>query len=81
MAKEKKIQLKTPHAEIGVFGGSGFYDLLENAQEYVMDTPFGKPSDSIFIGKVEGRQVAFIPRHARGINFHHIKLIIKRICG
>lgn len=63
---EKKTQIKIPHAEIGVLGGSGFYNLLENAQEYNLDTPFGKPSDSVFVGKIEGRRIAFIPRHARG---------------
>lgn len=52
-------------ADIGVFGGSGFYSLLENIEEIDMDTPYGKPSDKISIGDFEGRKVAFLPRHGR----------------
>jgi 5'-methylthioadenosine phosphorylase len=50
-------------AEIGVFGGSGFYSFLENTEEIVVDTPYGKPSAPVTIGEVGGRSVAFIPRH------------------
>ncbi|HMS54457.1 MAG TPA: S-methyl-5'-thioadenosine phosphorylase [Fimbriimonadaceae bacterium] len=52
-------------AEIGVFGGSGFYSLLENVVEAKVDTPYGPPSDSIFLATVSGRKVAFLPRHGR----------------
>ncbi len=52
-------------AEIGVFGGSGFYSLLENVQEIKVDTPYGPPSDRIMLAEVEGRKVAFLPRHGR----------------
>lgn len=52
-------------AEIGVFGGSGFYSLLENVVEAKIDTPYGPPSDSIFLATVAGRKVAFLPRHGR----------------
>ncbi|MFN8139476.1 MAG: S-methyl-5'-thioadenosine phosphorylase [Fimbriimonadales bacterium] len=52
-------------AEIGVFGGSGFYSLLENVREVKVDTPYGPPSDSIALGDVGGRKVAFLPRHAK----------------
>ena len=52
-------------AEIGVFGGSGFYSLLENAREVKVDTPYGAPSDSITLGNVKGRKVAFLARHGR----------------
>jgi len=48
---------------IGVFGGSGFYSLLDDAREIEVDTPWGLPSAPLTIGSVEGRQVAFIPRH------------------
>jgi 5'-methylthioadenosine phosphorylase len=90
MTVKRKIK-NLPHAEIGVFGGSGFYDLLENAVEVEVETPFGKPSDKIIVGKIEGRKVAFLPRHARGHKFppHNIpyranvwamkKLGVKRI--
>ena len=54
-------------AEIGIIGGTGFYDpkLLKNAQETKVHTPYGMPSDSITIGDLKGRRVAFLPRHSR----------------
>src|SRR4030066_1851933 len=54
-------------AEIGIIGGTGVYDpqFLENAEEVKVDTPFGPPSDVITVGDLEGRKVAFIPRHSR----------------
>lgn len=51
--------------EIGVFGGSGFYSLFDNVKEVKVDTPYGPPSDSIFVADVSGKQVAFLPRHGR----------------
>ncbi|MFC4033711.1 S-methyl-5'-thioadenosine phosphorylase [Streptomyces polygonati] len=56
-------------AEIGVIGGSGFYSFLDDVMEVTVDTPYGAPSDSLFIGEVSGRQVAFLPRHGRK---HHL---------
>lgn len=53
-------------AEIGVFGGSGFYSLFDNdsdRQEKWIETPYGLPSDKVVIGKIAGRKVAFLPRH------------------
>ncbi len=55
----------TDSAEIGVFGGSGFYALLEDVREIKVDTPYGAPSDSLFLADVGGRRVAFLPRHGR----------------
>ncbi|ANW19756.1 S-methyl-5'-thioadenosine phosphorylase [Streptomyces clavuligerus] len=52
-------------AEIGVIGGSGFYSFLEDVTEVTVDTPYGTPSDSLFLGEVAGRSVAFLPRHGR----------------
>jgi len=52
-------------AEIGVFGGSGFYSLLEDVREIKVDTPYGAPSDSLFLASVADRRVAFLPRHGR----------------
>jgi len=52
-------------AEIGVFGGSGFYSLLDDVREIKVDTPYGPPSDSMFLAAVAGRRVAFLPRHGR----------------
>jgi len=51
---------------IGVIGGSGFYELLENPREENVSTPFGEPSDAITIGEIAGREVCFLPRHGRG---------------
>ncbi|MDH3764704.1 MAG: S-methyl-5'-thioadenosine phosphorylase [Nitrosopumilus sp.] len=53
--------------EIGIFGGTGIYDsgLLENTQEIEIDTPYGKPSDTITIGIFNGRKIAFLPRHGK----------------
>jgi len=50
-------------AEIGVYGGSGFYSLMEDAERIWVETPYGMPSDQITIGIIEGRNVAFLPRH------------------
>ena len=52
-------------AEIGVFGGSGFYSFLEDVEEVEVETPYGKPSAPFTIGEVGGRRVAFLPRHGR----------------
>ena len=52
-------------AEIGVFGGSGFYTLLENSVEFKLDTPYGAPSDKMMVGTIDGKKVAFLPRHGR----------------
>lgn len=56
---------------LGVIGGSGLYDLpgLTNVQERFVPTPFGMPSDAIITGTLQGRDVAFLPRHGRGHRF------------
>ena len=53
--------------EIGIFGGTGIYDsgLLENAQEIEIDTPYGKPSDTVTVGIFNERKIAFLPRHGK----------------
>ena len=57
-----------PQAKIGVIGGSGLYDIeeLTDIEEVDIDTPFGKPSDAITIGRLGGVGVASLPRHGRG---------------
>lgn len=52
-------------ATIGIFGGSGFYSFLGDVKEYTIETPYGKTSDKIAIGKVAGKNVAFMPRHGK----------------
>jgi 5'-methylthioadenosine phosphorylase len=55
----------TSRADIGVIGGSGFYALLDDVREIKVDTPYGPPSDSLFLAEIAGRRVAFLPRHGR----------------
>lgn len=56
---------------IGIIGGSGLYnmDALKDRQEHHLDTPFGKPSDAIVTGTLDGVPVAFLARHGRN---HHL---------
>jgi 5'-methylthioadenosine phosphorylase len=56
-------------ASIGVIGGSGFYEFLDDVEEVRVETPFGPPSDPVVIGDLDGRRVAFIPRHGRDHRF------------
>ncbi len=53
---------------IGVIGGSGVYaiDGLEGAAWTTVDSPFGRPSDAILTGRLNGVRMAFLPRHGRG---------------
>jgi 5'-methylthioadenosine phosphorylase len=55
-------------AQIGIIGGSGLYEMegVTGAHEVAVETPFGSPSDGIVLGALEGRKVAFLPRHGRG---------------
>ena len=55
-------------ADIGIIGGSGLYDIegFETPGEAFIETPFGKPSDAIMIGRYGAQNVAFLPRHGRG---------------
>ncbi len=53
-------------AEIGIFGGSGFYEFAEGGiEEVTVETPYGPLSDKIALMTVAGRQVAFLPRHGK----------------
>ncbi len=51
--------------QLGVFGGSGFYEFLSDAEEVELDTPYGSPSAPVAVGEVAGVGVAFIPRHGK----------------
>jgi 5'-methylthioadenosine phosphorylase len=55
-------------AEIGIIGGSGLYSMpgFEAREEALIETPFGTPSDNFVLGKLAGRNVAFLARHGRG---------------
>ncbi len=48
---------------IGIFGGSGFYRLLDDIEEMPLATPYGPPSAPMRVGRLEGVEVAFMPRH------------------
>jgi 5'-methylthioadenosine phosphorylase len=52
-------------AELGLFGGSGFYSFLDGASDVAVHTPYGPPSDRVAVGEVAGRRIAFLPRHGR----------------
>jgi 5'-methylthioadenosine phosphorylase len=58
-------------AKLAVIGGTGLYDIegLTDIEEVNPDTPFGKPSDAIIVGRLGGVGIAFLPRHGKG---HHI---------
>lgn len=53
---------------LAIIGGSGLYQIeaLQDIEEVRLSTPFGEPSDAIVIGTLEGRRIAFLPRHGRG---------------
>ena len=51
--------------DIGIIGGSGFYEFFEHMEEVSIDTHYGKASDKIAIGTFEGKKIAFIPRHGK----------------
>jgi 5'-methylthioadenosine phosphorylase len=53
-------------ADVGVIGGSGFYELLRDVEDHPVQTPYGSPSDTIAVGTYEGVRVAFLARHGHG---------------
>lgn len=53
------------NAEIGVFGGSGFYDFLKDIKKITVKTPYGMPSDKIALGEYAGKKIAFLARHGK----------------
>ncbi|MGI2335779.1 MAG: S-methyl-5'-thioadenosine phosphorylase [Dehalogenimonas sp.] len=59
---------KTAKIELAVIGGTGLYDIegLTDVREHELDTPYGKPSDTIVTGTLNGVRMAFLPRHGRG---------------
>src|SRR5215813_14312160 len=64
----KKTAATKQQASIGIIGGSGLYSMpgLTDTKEVRVKTPFGDPSDSIVLGTLEGKRVAFLARHGRG---------------
>ena len=60
------------NAEIGIIGGSGFYKIkgIKESQYIDLETPFGKPSEKILLGKINTKTVAFLSRHGVGHRFN-----------
>jgi 5'-methylthioadenosine phosphorylase len=52
-------------ADVGIFGGSGFYSFLDDVDTVAVDTPYGAPSAPVTIGSIGDRRVAFLPRHGQ----------------
>jgi len=76
-------------AKVGIIGGSGLYNMgiIKNAEEIEIDTPFGKPSDKITIGKIQDIDVAFLSRHGKGhiypphkVNYR-ANIFAMKLCG
>jgi 5'-methylthioadenosine phosphorylase len=57
--------------QLAIIGGSGLYEMssIKDSQEYILETPFGKPSAPIVVGNLEGHRIAFLARHGLG---HHL---------
>jgi len=55
--------MEKKQAEIGIIGGSGFYDLATGLKEIKVETPYGPPSDKVALGQIASKKVAFLPRH------------------
>lgn len=53
-------------ADIGVFGGSGFYEFLDDVEPVPIESQYGEPSATLLVGEVGDRRVAFLPRHGDG---------------
>jgi 5'-methylthioadenosine phosphorylase len=62
--------MPSTQARLGVIGGTGLYDIegLTDIKEVRPETPFGKPSDNIMVGKLGGTGIAFLPRHGKKHN-------------
>lgn len=73
---------------LGIIGGSGVYDIegLSHKRWERVDSPFGKPSDELLLGELDGQSMVFLPRHGRGhrippseINFRANIDVMKRV--
>ncbi|MEE3004892.1 MAG: S-methyl-5'-thioadenosine phosphorylase [Chloroflexota bacterium] len=64
--------IQTNPATIAIIGGSGLYEMegLTDMESVHIDTPFGRPSEAITLGTLEGARVAFLPRHGQGHRFN-----------
>ena len=78
MNKEHLLPIKK--SKLGIIGGSGFYsiDKIECFKELEVNTPYGKPSDSIRLFKVGNLEIAFLARHGRSVSYTHLTLPTNR---
>jgi 5'-methylthioadenosine phosphorylase len=55
-------------SKIGIIGGSGLYKIegMKVIKQLKVKTPFGEPSDKFTIGRLEGKEIIFLPRHGVG---------------
>src|SRR3546814_655214 len=67
-SKSGLIHLGAWRMRLGIVGGSGLYQMaaVEDAELVEIETPWGKPSDSLLLGRIGDTPVAFLPRHGRG---------------
>ena len=88
--RNKEHLLPIEKSRLGVIGGSGFYsmDQIKYLREIEINTPYGKPSDSIRVYNLGNLEIAFIPRHGRThrlnpseipVSYTHLTLPTKRI--
>ncbi len=54
---------------LGIIGGTGFYTLLDDVKEFEPETRYGKPSAPISVGKIDGKPIAFLPRHGKNHDY------------
>ncbi len=68
MIRARGMEMSDNPVKIAFIGGSGLYEIdgIENVVEKDIDTPFGRPSDKIITGVINGINCAFLPRHGRG---------------
>ena len=61
------------NGRIGIIGGSGLYNIegITDVENITVETPFGNPSDKFITGKLEGKDVVFLPRHERPTVYYH----------
>ncbi len=66
-------------AQIAFIGGSGLYQMegLSDVEERAVETPFGSPSDEVVLGTLNGRRVAFLPRHGRGHRYSPTQIPVR----
>ena len=65
--------------KIGIIGGSGMDDpkLLSDPKAIEMETPYGKPSDTLLCGNIRGTEVVILARHSKDHSISPTKIPFK----